>query len=51
MELISEWLDALAAKDGGGGGKSFETSEITGESILVRIEDIFGGNNADFASA
>lgn len=49
MTLISDWLDGLAADDGGGEGKFFETSETTGESILVRIEDIFGGNNADFS--
>jgi hypothetical protein len=48
MKIISEWLDGLAAQ-GGGEGKFFETSETTGESILVRIEDIFGGNNHDFA--
>ena len=49
MALISDWLDGLAAKNGGGEGKFFETSETTGESIMVRIEDIFGGHNPDFA--
>ncbi|MDP6429361.1 MAG: phytanoyl-CoA dioxygenase family protein [Rhodospirillales bacterium] len=48
MARISKWLSDMAESEGGGEAKFFEASETTGDGILVRVEDLFGGNNPEF---
>jgi 2-aminoethylphosphonate dioxygenase len=47
MEKVSAWLDELRDRspDEGEEAKYYETSPISGENILVRIENVIGGRN------
>ena len=51
MNRISAWLDELRDKDPGENqeAKYYEKSTITGENILVRIENVLGGSNREIA--
>ena len=51
MGKVSAWLDALRDKEPAEGqeAKYYEKSTISGENILVRIENVLGGNNPEFA--
>ncbi len=51
MKKISAGLDALRDKHPGADeeAKYYETSPVTGENILVRIENVVGDHNAEFA--
>ena len=51
MDRVSDWLDELRDKTPGAGreAKYYEKSEITGENILVRIENVLGDNNPEIA--
>ncbi len=47
MAKISAWLDELRDKQPAGGeeAKYYETSPISGENFLVRIENVIGDHN------
>jgi|TARA_B100000315_G_scaffold256034_1_gene300998 ectoine hydroxylase-related dioxygenase (phytanoyl-CoA dioxygenase family) len=47
MAKVSAWLDELVTKQPGAGeeAKYYETSSISGDSILVRIENVIGDYN------
>ena len=49
VEALSAWLDELRDKpvEAGEEAKYYESSPISGESILVRIENLFGGRNRE----
>lgn len=51
MDKASDWLDALRGKQENEIEESryYEKSAVTGENILVRVEDIFGEYNAEMA--
>ncbi|MBI2585133.1 MAG: phytanoyl-CoA dioxygenase family protein [Rhodospirillales bacterium] len=51
MNKVSAWLDELRDKDPGENqeAKYYEKSTITGENILVRIENVLGGHNREIA--
>lgn len=51
MNKISAWLDELRDKDPSENqeAKYYEKSTITGENILVRIENVLGGHNREIA--
>ena len=51
MNKISSWLDELRDKHPGENqeAKYYEKSTITGENILVRIENVLGGHNREIA--
>jgi ectoine hydroxylase-related dioxygenase (phytanoyl-CoA dioxygenase family) len=51
MEKISGWLDELRddEDDEVQGSRFYEKSATTGENILVRVEDVFGDQNAKIA--
>ena len=51
MNKVSAWLDELRDKDPGENqeAKYYEKSTITGENILVRIENVLGGRNREIA--
>ena len=56
MNKVSAWLEALQDKEAAdkpamnAEAKYYETSPLSGDTILVRIENIFGGLNPDLAS-
>jgi ectoine hydroxylase-related dioxygenase (phytanoyl-CoA dioxygenase family) len=49
MEKVSAYIDALRDKQPGKNeeAKYYETSTITGDNILVRIENVFGDHNSE----
>ena len=49
MDRVSAWLDELRDKDPGPNqeAKYYEKSSLTGENILVRIENVLGENNPE----
>lgn len=51
MERISTWLDELQDKqpESAGEMKYYERSPFTGETILVRVENVLGGRNPEIA--
>lgn len=49
MEQVSEWLTDLSRRDPADGqeAKYYEKSALTGENVLVRVENILGDNNPE----
>ena len=52
VQLISDWLDELQGSDGSENDIAtyFEDSPLTGETVLVRAEYLFGNHNPEMAS-
>jgi len=52
MRAVSDWLDQLqdvSSNTSAHAAKYFEKSPLTGENILVRVEHVLGGNDAEIA--
>ncbi len=51
VEAVSDWMDKLSKKDPASDeeAKYYERSPLTGESVLVRAEHIFGDFNVELA--
>jgi ectoine hydroxylase-related dioxygenase (phytanoyl-CoA dioxygenase family) len=52
IDKVSDWLDELqdvSSETSAHAAKYFEKSPLTGENILVRVEHVLGGDDADIA--